>query len=478
MYEKVEKTPEKKSQIEANGVSQRQNSNTPTSRFVDNRPEAIQMRKLRDLVKDSPQNARLRELHTLATAHSVTQKKSNAKKSIGLVDNRAEAIQQKTLIQVMGKGRIQQKNEGKDTYDKNTITKRSPNRSTPFFSSSVVQGYFESSYKEGVYGTYRHADDFSVVTDSKHGLYAETGKAATATAVLQGLGSSIELKETAASENFWEGNRLWKTRKKTLKKIEAKNTKNNNEGDDMTLFADCGKACAEVIGGSNRHAVHKPTDHTTISTGEGIASHRGGMNYASGNPNGMKIEIMQKKLAEEYHHYKTDLGRKDAIHKIFNDAIPFHLTLENYVNKYKDPKDTTVTTLDGYWPLLNQLAEHYLKEDNAKEELTRDAIGNYLGINKKANPSVGEGYTIATGGQNVPGARTWTFHWAGVVMESNDNKDKVVLENYAVGDPNVENNEWKFEMHGTEKDGQSFHEQHLATDQHGDRPTTMVVKKN
>ena len=120
MYEKVEKTPEKKSQIEANGVSQRQNSNTPTSRFVDNRPEAIQMRKLRDLVKDSPQNARLRELHTLATAHSVTQKKSNAKKSIGLVDNRAEAIQQKTLIQVMGKGRIQQKNEGKDTYDKNT----------------------------------------------------------------------------------------------------------------------------------------------------------------------------------------------------------------------------------------------------------------------------------------------------------------------------------------------------------------------
>lgn len=97
MYEQVEKTPEKKSQLEANAVSQRQNSNAPTSRFVDKRPEAIQMRKLRDLAKNSPQDAKLRELHNLSAAHSVTQKKSNVKRGFGLMDNRPEAVIQRGL---------------------------------------------------------------------------------------------------------------------------------------------------------------------------------------------------------------------------------------------------------------------------------------------------------------------------------------------------------------------------------------------
>lgn len=72
MYEQVEKTPEKKSQMAANAVSQRQNSNTPTSRYVDNRPEAIQMRRLRELAKNSPQNAKLRELHHLVSGRMGT----------------------------------------------------------------------------------------------------------------------------------------------------------------------------------------------------------------------------------------------------------------------------------------------------------------------------------------------------------------------------------------------------------------------
>ena len=97
MYEPVEKTPEQKSQSVSNPVSQRQNSHAPTSRFVDNRPEAIQMRKLRDLAKHSPQNDKLRDLHHLAAAHSVTQKKSNGKQIFGFVDNRPEAIAQRNL---------------------------------------------------------------------------------------------------------------------------------------------------------------------------------------------------------------------------------------------------------------------------------------------------------------------------------------------------------------------------------------------
>lgn len=94
MYEQVEKTQVKKSQMAANAVSQRRNSNAPTSRFVDNRPEAIQMRRLRELAKDSQQNAKLRELHNLAAANPVVQKKRNEKRSFGFVDNKKNNITQ------------------------------------------------------------------------------------------------------------------------------------------------------------------------------------------------------------------------------------------------------------------------------------------------------------------------------------------------------------------------------------------------
>lgn len=103
MYEPVEKTPEQKSQSVANTISQRQSSNAPTSRFVDDRPEDIQMRKLRDLAKNTPQNNKLRELHHLAAAHSVTQKKSNGKQDFGFVDNRPKAIAQRKLREVGNK---------------------------------------------------------------------------------------------------------------------------------------------------------------------------------------------------------------------------------------------------------------------------------------------------------------------------------------------------------------------------------------
>ena len=97
MYEPVEKTPEQKSQSVANTISQRQSSNAPTSRFVDNRPEAIQMRKIRELAKNTPQNAKLRELHNLAVANSVAPKKSNVKQGFGFIDNRPEAVAQRKL---------------------------------------------------------------------------------------------------------------------------------------------------------------------------------------------------------------------------------------------------------------------------------------------------------------------------------------------------------------------------------------------
>jgi hypothetical protein len=83
---------------------------------------------------------------------------------------------------------------------------------------------------------------------------------------------------------------------------------------------------------------------------------------------------------------------------------------------------------------------------------------------------------MSTGGAPIPGNNTWNFHWGGVVMLSGE--DRVTMENYAVGNPAVQNSEWEFQMYGTaDKTGQTFHEQHRATQQHGDAPTTMQVRE-
>lgn len=94
MYEQVEKTTEKKSQIEANGVSQRQNSHAPTFGFVDNRPEAIQMRKLRSLAKNSPQAKQIAQLQAMADNYSVRQQTIQKKENnTGLPDNLKSGIE-------------------------------------------------------------------------------------------------------------------------------------------------------------------------------------------------------------------------------------------------------------------------------------------------------------------------------------------------------------------------------------------------
>lgn len=97
-------------------------------------------------------------------------------------------------------------------------------------------------------------------------------------------------------------------------------------------------------------------------------------------------------------------------------------------------------------------------------------------INRYADPDIGEAYHINTGGNPLPGKKNWNFHWAGVVLKAKG--DNVTLENYAVGDFDVENKKWDFQMYGIGKKGQSAHEEHRDIHgQHGDAPTTMTVTR-
>jgi hypothetical protein len=115
-----------------------------------------------------------------------------------------------------------------------------------------------------------------------------------------------------------------------------------------------------------------------------------------------------------------------------------------------------------------------------KEE--RDRIDKELGIGKYAEPEVGEGFVIVSGGEPRSGhatdepGHTWNFHWAGVVMKSLDRADTITLENDAsTKAKGVENTEWRFQMYGRED--QSFHAESVESEEFGEWPTTVRVRK-
>jgi hypothetical protein len=111
--------------------------------------------------------------------------------------------------------------------------------------------------------------------------------------------------------------------------------------------------------------------------------------------------------------------------------------------------------------------------------LQQDAFDQKTGIDRYANPAVGEAYTISSGGNDKPGKSTWNFHWAGVIFKSTTGSDNITMENYAGN----ATSEWRLQMYGVPtKDnaraGQTFHEQHRdAHGQHGETPTTMSTEK-
>lgn len=103
----------------------------------------------------------------------------------------------------------------------------------------------------------------------------------------------------------------------------------------------------------------------------------------------------------------------------------------------------------------------------------RDKVDAQAGINRHAMPKIGEAYTTA--GDLSSTEEHWTYHWGAVVMTSGG--DRVTLENFSISDRKAKNTEWSFKMYGSAaKPGQTFHEQQVETDHHGDVPVTIGVR--
>jgi len=123
----------------------------------------------------------------------------------------------------------------------------------------------------------------------------------------------------------------------------------------------------------------------------------------------------------------------------------------------------------------------------------RRAFDKFARINTAASPGVGGAYVMNTE-RTMPGfapgvtrrgreIEPWGYHWAGVIMK--DGSNDIALESYAVGRSGVMtsedqynwiNRDWMFQMYGTESEGQSFHEQHLASGTHGNRASSFATK--
>lgn len=208
------------------------------------------------------------------------------------------------------------------------------------------------------------------------------------------------------------------TGNRVLARVVARNVLNNTRGETLEIWADCGRSGRDVMG-----------------AGRGTGKNYGDMTGVYDKPHGF-------------------LGT------LFNVS-----TIRN--TRASSPKAMAAEIFQK----LGGKGEYDKLSDDEKDEFDKKA-----GINRYAAPDVGEGFTMASGGQDFPNKSTWNFHWGGVIMVSGG--DRVTLENYATGDEEEVNDEWDFQMYGpATKAGQTFHDQHKATQQHGMDPTTVHVKK-
>ena len=331
---------------------------------------------------------------------------------------------------------------------------------------AMVQALQRYAVKKYTKTTWRQADDLSMATRTgypNHQLWAKPGKAAKSNTALKAVSSDIELIETAKEDTFWNDDKSVTVK---LRKVEARNKVNSTSGDGMLLYADCGRSASVVVGSLDRQAVFNDN---------------GSRGVAEGSPDQMKAGIMKKWLPRERAKKLKEKNKADA--KLIQDTLKKGAEREAELGPIAQRwRNATTDVLKEaiaaeYGAKLTEIGETYLAYFNSRSGSERRRIAQELGINRFARPKVGQGYTTSSGGAAVPGAKsTWNFHWSGVVMQSDDGNDNVVIENYSVSDWDKQNTNWTFETYGLRKGSQTFHQQHKDTDQHGQSPTTMVIE--
>lgn len=327
----------------------------------------------------------------------------------------------------------------------------------PMVSDGPIQAYMESTLN-GAAAQVSSDLSLATVPEDSHGLYAASGMVNESNEKLEAVGAKIRLQETGETgEVEAEG------KKKTLNKVLPMNMFNGTSGEDMQLYADCGRSNSMVTGSLDRKA-----NYTDLKGKEKQSK--------SGDPAAMKLEIFR---------HVFDTLKNDPEYAENASLQRVVTTFYKYEKQSYDLQDEIAAATDERTEakLKKKQSLYWQRMLEAYDRIpgrTRKKFDEELGINDFANPDVGEGYTISSGGNYHANMKdqTWNFHWGGVVMKSNNGKDNVTLENYAVGDWDAQNNDWAYAMYGVGSEGkQSFHSKMNATKGFGKRPTTMAIGK-
>jgi hypothetical protein len=282
----------------------------------------------------------------------------------------------------------------------------------------------------------RVADDglLAVAQDSgpNHAFWADPGLIADSNTTLASKKSVIRLKSDAGT---LKGSAPGNHSERTLSRVLPENQSNNTSGDSMEIWADCGRSGRDVMG-----------------AGEGTG--------------GGKMSAKYQDVHRPWYSEIPLLG--PLLSLIFGGAKKKTKTTEA-----SDPKGMKEEIFNQK---LGGSDDEGLKKYQAMSPEERKRFDKETGINRFATPGTGEGFTMSSGGDPVPGNMTWNFHWAGVVASSGP--DRVTLENYSISVPSAQNAKWEFQMYGPpNKPDQTFYEQHKASGQHGDAPTALPVEK-
>ena len=237
-------------------------------------------------------------------------------------------------------------------------------------------------------------------------------------------------------------------------------------GDTMALWADCGRSSRAVMGTDGQGAVPRGT---------------------------YEVDGKEKSTSRSY-------GPGNYSDQIYVAAMPAFVQ-DPRSHKYLKEGVHYTGDLEYVWDAIKPTSADHAREQYWElGDEGRLAFDQYAKVNTAADPEIGGAYTMATE-YNMPGSDVvrdrrgkakprWNFHWGGVIMK--DGSNNITLENYAVGFAptgdakkdrenqerayNWVNRNWNYQMYGTVKTGQTFHEQHLETGTHGTRASTFSAK--
>jgi hypothetical protein len=310
-----------------------------------------------------------------------------------------------------------------------------------------------------------------------HSLYATSDLVADANTKLKGAGkdgSFIELsqgkdKVTNAGNELSSVMPVWNPKGAKdgfHSKVSGANKPGGKDttggtGPTMALWTDCGRSSGAVTGskGGDRQGVYNDGGKEQTTRGHSDSSVSG---WLDTEPGGMANVIYQQLM--------PDFIRDSANKRFLKDGVHF------------EKKGGKTVYIDGA-DHVDIKAKYYALGAKGRDKFDRKA-----GINHHANPDIGETYTMATEGDmpgfKETGGKTWNYHWGGVVMK--DGSDNLTLENFAVTAKYAKSmgvrqgefidRDWNFDMYGTVDKDQTFHDDHLDSNTHGNRASTLRVR--